>query len=161
MSPNLINKVFTIHGFNSRKKDASISTGYMHHFLFDPSHWQNFLGQNSSFPSSIIALNVNNCNWLPVEQLCDATVQLEKLEELSVRGTRVSLPHLSRVLKSCPKLNLLEKDWEEVQAAVSKAEMDSIITNFKKLSSLKITTFFLGARDYLNDPWLLIIRILR
>lgn len=76
MSPNLINKVFTIHGFNSRKKDASISTGYMHHFLSDPSHWQNFLGQNSSFPSSIIALNVNNCNWLPAEQLCDATVQL-------------------------------------------------------------------------------------
>ena len=63
-----------------------------------------------------------------MEQLCDATVQLEKLEELSVRGTKVSLPHLSRVLKSCPKLtkldfNLLERNWEEVQAAVSKAEL--------------------------------------
>jgi len=41
-----------------------------------------------------------------------------------------------------------------------KVKMDIITEGFKKLTCLRVSTAFLDARDYLNDPWLLIIHIL-
>jgi len=78
----------------------------------------------------------------------------------------VSLPNLARVFTSCPKITQLEfkfveKSWEEVLSIVGKQKMDIVIAKFKKLTSLKVSTWWLNPSDYLNDPWVLIIRILR
>jgi len=93
---------------------------------------------------------------------------MENLEELSIKETKASLPHLARVFELCPKMTKLdftfrEKNWEEIQDALKKQKYssESIIQGFKKLTCLKISTSFLDARDYLNDPWLVIIRMLR
>lgn len=140
--------------------------GYRHHFLSNPFHWDRFLSQNCRFPASITVLDVSNCYWLPAHQLCDAVVQLEKLVELNVRGTQVSLSHLPRVFTACQEItkidfNFVEKSWEEVLIAVGKGKMDIVIAGFKKLISLKVSTQWLNPRDYLDDPWVLIVRILR
>jgi len=37
----------------------------------------------------------------------------------------------------------------------------SVKEGFKKLTSLKISTAVLEARDYENDPWVFIIKMLR
>jgi len=93
---------------------------------------------------------------------------MENLEELSIKGTKVSLPHLARIFELCPKITKLdftchELKWEEIQKIVVEKNhsIDYIIQGFKKLTSLKVSTTILDARDYLNDPWLIIIRMLR
>jgi len=93
---------------------------------------------------------------------------MKNLEELSIKETKVSLPHLARVLEHCPKITKLdftfyEKKWEEIQDAVMKEpySINFIIQGFKKITCLKMSTRFLEARDYLNDPWVIIIRLLR
>ena len=79
----------------------------------------------------------------------------------------MSLPNLVPIFTSCKKITKLdfkfvEKSWDEVLGAVGgKKKLDVIIESFKKLTSLKISTWGLDARDYLNDPWVLIIRFLR
>ena len=109
---------------------------------------------------------MNNCYWLPAQQICDAVVQLANLEQLNVNGTKVSLPNLARVFTACQKITKLdfkfvEKSWEEVVSIAGKDKMDKVIENFKKLISLKVSTWWLNPRDYLDDPWVLIIMILR
>lgn len=109
---------------------------------------------------------MSNCYWLQADLLCDAIVQLKHLQELDVKGTKVSFSHLVRVLGTCQKItklgfSVLEKKWEEIQTVVgTKVNMDTITEGFKKLTSLNISTSFLDARDYLNDPWLVLIQIL-
>jgi len=44
---------------------------------------------------------------------------------------------------------------------VQDGKLDCVKEGFRKLTGLKMSTCFVDARDYLNDPWLLIIRILR
>ena len=110
--------------------------------------------------------DVNDCYWLPPELLSDAVIKLENLEQLNIRGTKVSVPHLARVFKACKKITQLdfsfvEKSWEEILDVAGKESMGIITKGFKKLTSLKISTWWMDARDYLDDPWLLIIRILR
>ena len=90
------------------------------------------------------------------------------LEELSIKETKVSFPDLARVLEHCPKITKLdftfyETKWEEIRDAVMKEphSIDSIIQGFKKLTCLKMSTRFLDARDYVNDPWVILIRLLR
>jgi len=92
---------------------------------------------------------------------------MENLEELSIKGTKISLPHLARIFELCPKITQLdftcyEIKWEDIQKAVMEQNhsIDSIIQGFKKLTSLKVSTSILDARDYLNDPWLIITRML-
>ncbi len=109
---------------------------------------------------------MSNCYWLPPDLLCDAIVRLRHIQELDVKGTKVSFSHLVRVFGTCQEItklgfNVLEKKWEEIQNVVgTKGNMDTITEGFKKLISLNITASFLDARDYLNDPWLVIIQIL-
>ncbi len=79
---------------------------------------------------------------------------MENLEELSIKETKVSLPHLARVFELCPKITKLdftlrERNWEDIQDAVKKQEhssIKSIIQGFKRLTCLKISTSFLDAR---------------
>ena len=93
-------------------------------------------------------------------------MQLENLKQLQVNGTKVSLPELAWVFTKCQKITkldfkLLEKSWEEVLSILGKEKMDMVMEKFKKLTSLKVSTWWLDPRDYLDDPWVLIIRILR
>lgn len=93
-------------------------------------------------------------------------MQLENLQQLKVNGTKVSLPNLARVFTNCQNITQLdfkfvEKSWEEVLSIVGKQKMDMVIAKFKKLTSLKVSTWCLNPEDYLDDPWVLIIRILR
>ena len=91
---------------------------------------------------------------------------MKNLEELYVKDTQISFPHLAKVFGACKKITKLdfsyrEKNWEDVKENLLEKNVVSIAEGFKKLTGLKITTCSLDARDYLNDPWLLIIRILR
>ena len=109
---------------------------------------------------------MTNCYWLPAQQICDVVVQLGNLQQLKVNGTKVSLPDLARVFTNCQKITkldfkLVEKSWEEVLSILGKEKMDMVMEKFKKLTSLKVSTWWLDPRDYLDDPWVLIIRILR
>ncbi len=99
-----------------------------------------------------------------------ATLGLPRLriKKLRVLVVFTSLPHLARVLEHCPKITKLdftfyEKKWEEIQDAVMNEaySIDSIIQGFKKLTCLKMSTRWLDARDFVNDPWVIIIRLLR
>jgi len=99
---------------------------------------------------------------MPTQLLSDAIVIMVNLEELIIKGTKMSLPHLAPVFRSCKKIvkldfNFLEKKWEEIQDVVN---LDSIIQGFKKLITLKMSTSFDEIRAYVNDPWVLIIRML-
>jgi len=100
---------------------------------------------------------------MPADLICGAITKMGNLEELGIKGTKVSLPHLSKVFENCGKIkkldfNFLEKKWETVQEVVEK--LDVLKGGFEKLVSLKISTCFSDAKDYTNDPWLLIIHIL-
>jgi len=150
------------------RKPNNITIDYKYFFLSDPKCWNTFFNQQASSPSSITSFNANNCYWIPAERLCYAVVKMENLEELSIKETKVSLPHLARVFELCPKITKLdftcrEIKWEEIQKEVVEQNhsIDSIIQGFKKLNSLQVSTRIHDARDYLNDPWLIIIRMLR
>jgi len=117
-------------------------------------------------PSSISIFNVADCYWIPAGQLCSAIARMGNLEKLTISGTKMSLAHLPKIFQTCKKITALdfsynEKTWEEIQGILKKEELNLIIENFKKITCLKISTVFLDARDYLHDPMLLIIRILR
>lgn len=139
---------------------------YKYFFLTVPSSWDTFLSQHHLFPSTITTFDASNCYWLPVELICGAVVKMKNLEKLLIKGTKMSLPHLAKVFGSCKKIttldfNHVEKDWDEVEAVVSKESMEIIIQGFQKLICLKMSTRFHDARDYVHDPWVLIIRMLR
>jgi len=109
---------------------------------------------------------MSNCYWLPPDLLCDAVVRLKHVQELDVKGTKVSFSHLVRVFGTCQKItklgfSVLEKKWENIQTVVGdKVNMDIITEGFKNLTCFRVSTAFLDARDYVNDPWLVIIQIL-
>ena len=91
---------------------------------------------------------------------------MKNLEELCVKDTKISFSHLARVFETCKKITKLdfsyrENNWEDVKEDLSEENVVSIAEGFKKLTGLKVATCTLDAKDYLNDPWLLIIRILR
>lgn len=102
---------------------------------------------------------------MPAGLICSATKKMVNLEELKIKGTKVSLQHLGHVFGTCKKIKKLDfhfqgKSWEDAHKVLLCENMDCIKEGFKKLSSLKMSTGFLDAEDYLNDPWFLIIQIL-
>jgi len=103
---------------------------------------------------------------MPAGLICCAIRKMVNLEELKIKGTKISLQHLCHVFGSCKKImkldfNILEKSWEDIQEVIEKEKLDGVKESFKKLIILKLSTCFSDARHYTNDPWLLIIRILR
>jgi len=103
---------------------------------------------------------------MPAGLICSAICKMVNLEELGITGTKVALQHLSHIFGSCKKIkkldfDFLEKSWEEVQEVIEKEKLDVLKEGFKKLVHLKVSTCFSDPRHYTNDPWLLIIRILR
>jgi len=150
------------------RKPNNITIDYKYFFLSDPKCWNTFFNQHALSPSSITSFNANNCYWISAERLCYAVVKMKNLEELSIKGTKVSLLHLARIFELCPKITKLdftcyELKWGLVQDALEKQKhsSESILQGFKKLTSLKVSTRILDARDYVNDPWIIITRMLR
>ena len=148
------------------KKEITVSFKY--HFLTGPSPWDSYLTQHICFPLNITSLQLNDCYWMPADILRQVITKLENLQELGVKDTQVTFSHLAKVLRTCQKITKLEisyreQNWYELKRSLTEENnmMDAIIYGFKKLTCLKIATCFHDARDYLNDPWLLIIRILR
>jgi len=89
---------------------------------------------------------------------------MKALEEVSVRDTKVSLPMLADILKTCSKITKLdfsfrfEEEWENY--GPKKALLDSLDHSFKKLKCLKILTCVQEFRDYRHDPWQPIMTLL-
>ena len=72
------------------------------------------------------------------------------------------LPECSLLARKSPNLTQTSgKELEELVICVGEDRMDIVIEQFKKLTSLKVSTWWLNPRDYLDHPWVLIIRILR
>lgn len=98
--------------------------------------------------------------------LVEAIVKMENLTELSMKDTKMTFSHLGQVLGNCQKilkleLSYREKKWEDIKDDLTDEKLVCITQGFEKLTSLKIATCFQDARDYMNDPWILIIRLLR
>lgn len=91
------------------------------------------------------------------------------LEDLDINGTETSLKELAQILKACPKITKLNFSYEhkeghqenesEILGEISSAA--AIKEVFKKLTSLKVTTSVMDPKEYVNDPWFFIFKMLR
>jgi len=97
-------------------------------------------------------------------------MQMENLEDLSIKGTQVcTVRQVAKILKSCPKITKLdftytEKTQEEIAAGLKQENisLEFLTAGFQKLKGLKLSTTVSGPNhDVMNDPWLLIIKMLR
>lgn len=142
-------------------------------FYFTPTSWNQFIDRYINL-DSIKVCNLNHLYWLPADLLVSTILQMPHLEELSIKGTQVcTVPQVAKILKACPKVVMLdfayiEKKEEEIWLGLKKEELslDDLIAGFQKLTRLQIstTTALLSARCprcIFNDPWLLLIKMLR
>jgi len=89
---------------------------------------------------------------------------MTNLEHLGINDTKVSLPHLIKVLDTCHEITKLDFSYRHLPGMENennKFATGSVKEAFKKLTSLKISTAVLDARDFVNDPWFFIIKMLR
>jgi len=147
------------------KKTIRIS--YKDSHLSDPGVWKSFFDGYKSSALKVTSLQVGDCYWIEAKLVTDAIIKLVNLRVLNIRGTQLSLPDLSKVFGACKKINNLDFSYKEeylvqVEEAVEDDKAMEVIQNgFKTLDTLKMATSFRDARDYVNDPWNLIIWILR
>jgi len=98
-------------------------------------------------------------------------VEMLNLQSLAIKDTRVSLPHLGRILDHCKKITKLEFSYHHLSEDnlpglinVNNQFIDTtrpVQEALKKLTCLKVSTAVMDARDYENDPWFFIIKLLR
>jgi len=118
-------------------------------------------------PDSITKFNANHSYWLPGQWLCDNILQLKNLTDLSIKDTKISLPQLARVLEVAhQKITKLDFSYTHEKCslkALAEHPLSAtlVIEAFKRLRHLKITTSVLDAEDYVNDPWVFIVKMLR
>jgi len=126
--------------------------------------WNEFFTTYIS-PEAITNFSANSCYWLPGNQLCDQIGKMINLEDLGISNSKVSLPHLAEILKTCKEITQLDFSYQHLIPGVENQNnqfgTQPVKDAFKKLTSLKISTAVLNARDYENDPWIFIIRMLR
>jgi len=91
--------------------------------------------------NTVTSFNVNHLYWLPGQLLADAIIQMEKLKELAIKDTKVSLLILAKILNTCPGITKLdfsfrfEDDWKNLQDyGVRKVILDSMTQNFKRIT---------------------------
>lgn len=90
---------------------------------------------------------------------------MENLGDLNIKGTKVSLEDLAQILEACPNITRLDfsyehkEDHQENETEISSSP--AIKEVFKKLTSLKITTSVMDPKEYVNDPWVFIFKMLR
>ena len=103
---------------------------------------------------------------MPGNLLCCHIMKLKNLQDISIKDTKISLPQLAKVLEICKNITNLDFSYKH-ETGLFKALYDSsfstpeVIAAFKKLTSLKVATSVLDAKDYFNDPWGFITKILR
>jgi len=131
-------------------------------FFLTPSSWGSYF-KRYICPETISSFNVSNCYWIPGAQLFNNSVKMKNLLDLSINGTKVSLPQLAKLLKTCQKITKLDFSYTHKMGEENKKQLSTptAVKAFKKLTFLKISTSVLNARDYSNDPWVFIIKILR
>jgi len=89
---------------------------------------------------------------------------MKSLQELAVKDTKVSLGHLTTVLETCQDITKLDMSYDHLPGIENKNgefETPAVLAAFKKLISLKISTCVKKSREYVNDPWFFIIKMLR
>lgn len=89
---------------------------------------------------------------------------MRNLEHLGISDTKVSLLHLAKVLDTCKTITKLDFSYHHLPGIENENNhfaTKSVKEAFKKLTSLEISTAVLDARDYVNDPWFFLIKILR
>lgn len=76
----------------------------------------------------------------------------------------MSLAHLATVLETCQDITKFDCSYNHLPGLESENDKfgtPAVLAAFKKLVSLKISSFVKNARDYVDDPWLFIIKMLR
>lgn len=143
------------HGLVINKKCSFLS----------PRSWEMFFTRHIS-PESISKFDSNNCYWIPGEQMHDTIILMKDLQELCVKGTKLSLTQLANILKICQKVIKLDFSYQHHKGLL-KALLENPLSNpvvkdvFKKLKCLKISTSVRDAKNYFNDPWVFILKMMR
>jgi len=89
---------------------------------------------------------------------------MTNVEHLGISDTKVTLPLLAKVLETCKtitKLDFMYRHLPGMENGNNQFATAPVKEAFKKLTSLKISTAVLDARDLVNDPWLFIVKMLR
>ena len=89
---------------------------------------------------------------------------MTNLEDLGVSDTKCSLLQLAKVLETCKTIIKLDFSFHHlpgIENENKKFGITSVKEAFKKLTSLKISTAVRDARDFVNDPWFFILKMLR
>lgn len=134
-------------------------------YFLKPSSWDAYFTQYIC-PESMTKFSANHSYWLPGSWLCDNILKLQNLQDLSIKDTKISLLHLARMLKTCSKITKLDFSYQHEEGFVKTLvehplSAPSVIGAFNRLTHLKVTTCVLDAKDFLNDPWIFIIKLLR
>jgi len=137
-------------------------------FFLTPASYSTFIDQHISL-DSITVFNINQCYWLPAELLQNTIMKMPKLEELSIKGTKLcTVRQLAKIFQSCSKVVKVdffytEKTQKEIWDGMEKdgLAVDSLAASFSRFKTLKMSPTALGAQNNcINDPWLLIIKML-
>ncbi len=131
----------------SRKGQVINEQCFYRGFYFTPTSWSQFVDQHIIL-DSIKVFNANHFYWMPGHLLYSKIMQMENLEELSIKGIQVCTVHqVAKILQSCPKIRKLEftyteKSHDEIEFGLKKANisLDSLAAGFQKLTSLKLST---------------------
>ncbi len=136
---------------------------YKCHFLA-PVKWNVYFTQYIS-PEFINKFSAEYCYWLHEQQLCVNIAEMRNLEDLAINGTKVSLQQVAKILVACPMITKLAFSYEHKERhGENEREITAspvIKDLFKKITSLSITTSVVDAKNFVNDPWVFIFKILR
>ncbi len=89
---------------------------------------------------------------------------MKSLQELAVKDTKMSLAHLATVLETCQdiiKFNFSYNHLPNLENENDKFGTPAVLVAFKKLTTLKMSTCVKESKDFVNDPWFYIIKMLR
>jgi len=144
--------------------------------FFTPTSWSKFIDEYISL-DTITECNLNNLYWLPADLLISNIIQMPNLEELSIKSTQVcTIRQVAKIMQACPHIvkidfTYTEKTQKEIWDSLREENLlDSFVTGFLRLTSLKMSTTVLYTNDqdssdyadepWEDDPWVLIIKIL-
>lgn len=95
----------------------------------------------------------------------DTIILMKDLQELCVKGTKLSLTQLANILKICHNVTKLDFSYQHHEGLL-KALLENPLSNpvvkdvFKKIKCLKISTSVRDAKNYFNDPWVSILKMM-
>ena len=136
-------------------------------YYLTPRSWNTFF-TTCIRPEFLLEFNCSHCYWLPGNQLCENIVKMVNIQELAIKGTQLLLSHLIRIFQNCQQITDLDFSFHHEGATTEPSVFEnqlhdqSVVTEaLEKLIRLNISTSVTDAINYYNDPWVLIIKILR